>query len=96
MELKQILIETIEKMRMIREDLLNSNENNSIIILYIDLFSKIAIAAQSLQNEKLDLDEFNEKLSQLVSSLENQDFDLFGDLIEYEVRPLLEYWYSVI
>ncbi len=40
----------------------------------------------------MDLDQLNETLQPTVDALENQDYGLIGDVLEYEIQPILESW----
>jgi hypothetical protein len=43
---------------------------------------------------KIDLSELPDVLEPLVEALENQDYGLVGDILTYEVAPILEKWSS--
>lgn len=40
----------------------------------------------------ISLPEFGEKLEMMTKALEEQDIPLFIDIIQYELKDLLEYW----
>lgn len=47
---------------------------------------------QDIQIDKIDVAEVNPFILELVSAFENRDFVLIGDLLEYEINPILEKW----
>lgn len=40
----------------------------------------------------IDLNEFRDKLDTLLKAYEMRDFALFADILQFEVKDLLEYW----
>jgi hypothetical protein len=39
-----------------------------------------------------DMDLFNEKVEVLLDKVEEKDYLFVGDLLQYEIKPLLSYW----
>ena len=56
----------------------------------IDWVVKVVILTSDIQKEKIDYNSINEKLSEVVEALENEDYILLGDLFKYEILPLLD------
>lgn len=44
---------------------------------------------QSIQKEKIEVDEINDYLLEMIEAFENSDSVLFCDLLEYELIPIL-------
>ncbi len=74
------------------EDVKEDTKRSEVVSTLVDQFARITYAADQSKNAELDLHEYNEKLAQLLNAIERQEYDLFADLLEYEVRPLLEFW----
>ncbi|MCX7748436.1 MAG: hypothetical protein N2645_16350 [Clostridia bacterium] len=47
---------------------------------------------QDAKGIKIDYSKLNEVTVQLVEALENKDYVLLGDLLEYEVVPVVQEW----
>jgi hypothetical protein len=95
MEMQQLLRDTMDRISQIRVQLQTVDNKSNIINTYVSDFAKIAYTAEQSQNNRYDIDELNGKLRDLLGALENQDEDLFVDLLEFEVKPLLEYWLTL-
>ncbi|MDK2800256.1 MAG: hypothetical protein PWQ70_1875 [Clostridiales bacterium] len=46
--------------------------------------------------QDLNPDEINGFLTEMVNALENTDYVLLADLMEYEIMPILEKWYNAL
>ncbi|WP_055668129.1 hypothetical protein [Desnuesiella massiliensis] len=53
------------------------------------LFESIE-STKDYQKEEVNLNELNEKLSEIVEAMENGDTILIGDLFQYELIPILD------
>jgi hypothetical protein len=93
-DLTQLINETLEQIQQSIESLKESGRRGVAVSKLVDLFAKIAYVAEQDNNERADLHEYNEKLTQLLDAVEQQNYDLFADLLIVEVKPLLEYWIS--
>lgn len=49
-----------------------------------------------LHNEEIDVNDLNGKLNEIVEGFSNEDYVLIGDLLEYELSPILEQWQLVV
>ena len=47
-------------------------------------------ATTDVQKEKIETENMNEFLGEIVEALENEDYILVGDLFNYEIHPILE------
>lgn len=56
----------------------------------IEWLTNVVNLTQELHEGKVSLDSLDEKLSEIVEALENEDYTLVGDLFNYEVLPILE------
>ncbi|MGE5628579.1 MAG: hypothetical protein ACM3X7_10800 [Solirubrobacterales bacterium] len=50
-----------------------------------------AAAKYSVLNNTDEINNVNDKLKELVEAFENQDYVLIGDLLQYELLPIIEY-----
>ncbi|MDD9271804.1 hypothetical protein ACFPES_32725 [Paenibacillus sp. GCM10023248] len=92
MELKELLIATIQYIRVLRNELTSPKSKQEVIISTIDQFTLLANALNETLNEIIKVEELNEYLEKLLVAIENNDFELFVDIAEFEIKPLLEYW----
>lgn len=46
--------------------------------------------------EETEIEVIKSVLNEIVKALENADFVLFGDLLEYELIPILENWADIV
>jgi uncharacterized protein YicC (UPF0701 family) len=58
----------------------------------LDWLFQVIVRTREIQEEPIETDEMNEKLKELIEAFENGDYILVGDLLEYEVLPILESW----
>lgn len=56
----------------------------------IDWISQVITLTADIQKEKIELGDINEKLTEAVEALENEDYNLLGDIFKYEILPILE------
>ena len=52
--------------------------------------SDALMVTKDIHKQDVNLEDMNEKLSEIVEALENGDFILIGDLFQYELTPMLE------
>ena len=45
---------------------------------------------KDLYKDKINIEEINTKLNEVVEAVENEDYILIGDLFSYEILPMLE------
>lgn len=76
----------------IKEDKVDINK----VMDFIILLSKLSKNAYELNHDEIIIEELNEKLNCLLEALEEKDMELFSDNLEYELKPLIEYWMEVI
>ncbi|BAH06884.1 hypothetical protein [Clostridium kluyveri] len=53
------------------------------------LTQALAVSKDVLK-QKISVDDLNEKLEEIVEAMENQDTILIGDLLQYELIPIVE------
>ncbi|MCQ4923214.1 hypothetical protein NE686_08975 [Tissierella carlieri] len=68
------------------------------VLLILEDFSILAESINIIgqENSSITLEEFMEKLNILYESIKDKDELMFVDVLEFEIRPLLEYWEQVI
>lgn len=49
-----------------------------------------------IHKQEVNYDEVREKLVDVIDAFNNEDYILVGDLLEYEILPVLEQWKSII
>lgn len=49
-----------------------------------------------IHNQEINYDEIREKLVEIIEAFNNEDHILVGDLLEYEILPVLGQWKSII
>lgn len=91
MENYSLLIEYINNCNEIINNI-NNEVNPEILLRLIEILEKIASEASNIQNEAIDISEYNDKLEALLEALENNDMDLFYDILKFELTPLLNFW----
>lgn len=96
MKIKVQIDELIEKIDGLRLELEQEANKMNLVSPFVNQFANLAFEADKLDNPSLNIEEFNEKLSGLLSAVELGDFDLFADQMEFEMKPLLEHWRSLI
>lgn len=56
----------------------------------IDWIIQVIALTSDIQKEKIELVNINEKLNEVVEALENEDYNLLGDIFKYEISPALD------
>lgn len=56
----------------------------------LEWLMQVIILTKDAQKEEIDIEQLNEKLRKVVEALNNEDFTLVGDMLQYEVLPVLE------
>jgi vacuolar-type H+-ATPase subunit D/Vma8 len=72
---------------------------NDLMINIIDGLSWVLegiTATSSVHKEKIDICEMNDYLNEMVNALENSDYVLLCDLLEYEILPSLKEYHEKI
>lgn len=88
---------TIEGIRVFR-----SNEEGQAveIIPYIidgiEWLNDVMKLTVGIHNQEVNYDEIREKLVEIIEAFNNEDYILVGDLLEYEILPVLGQWKSII
>lgn len=49
-----------------------------------------------IHNQEVNYDEIREKLVEIVDAVNNEDYTLVGDLLEYEILPVIGQWKKII
>lgn len=56
----------------------------------IEWIVEVVSLTKESQKEEIEIQNINEHLESIVEALENEDYTLVGDLLNYEVLPILE------
>lgn len=94
---KELLVNILTRINSLYEAYQTSNNFEIERVLYlIEDLNAVAEVVVILKDEYsfLDLEEYKEKLQLLVTSLENNDHEIYIDLINFELKPLIEYWHD--
>lgn len=71
--------------------------NERVIFLLDDLSALVdAIDIIEKENININLEELTEKLKLLYNCLKEKDRMMFRDIMEFELKPLLEYWRDIL
>lgn len=72
----------------------NSDLENDRIINLVDDINTLSEGINVIKDyySSINIMELTEKLDMLYSAFEGKDYHLFMDTLEYEFKPLLEYW----
>lgn len=62
----------------------------------IDWLMEAIELTKEIQKETVDFKDLNKKLQEIVEALGNEDYDLVGDLFDYEINPILEHMHNKI
>ncbi len=73
---------------------INNTMDNDRIINLIDDMNVLSEGINIIKDyySSIDILELTEKLNMLYPAFESKDYNLFADTMEYELKPLLEYW----
>lgn len=97
-----LILNLILRINSIVEELedINGQEvfSNDRLNFILDDLTALAEAVDIIQkqNSSIYLEELTEKLNMLYDSMKAKDKLLFKDIIEFELKPLLEHWAKVI
>ncbi|WP_018249190.1 hypothetical protein [Orenia marismortui] len=69
---------------------------NNAINAFVSNFSKYEIPNFDMKKLNNIIDAWQENLKELLTAIENQDIVLIADILEYELRPILNSYLSVI
>ena len=86
--LKRGIIDSVELIQ-------NDNEERGIALIPdiaegIGWVLNVIELTKDAQKKKIEFNDINEKLEEVVEALENDDFILIGDLLKYEILPIIE------
>ena len=56
----------------------------------IEYISKVINLTKEVQKDEINLDDLNNQLKEIIEAFENEDYILIGDLLNYELLPVLE------
>lgn len=56
----------------------------------IEYISNAITLTKGIQKDKIELDDLNEQLNEILEAFENEDYILIGDLLSYELLPVME------
>ncbi len=72
----------------------NNNLENERVINLIDDLNALSEGINIIKDfyNSINIFELTEKLDMLYSAFKGDDYHLFFDTLEYELKPLLEYW----
>lgn len=74
---------------------IESNEEKERLTFWLEDLSVLTEVIMILtQNDTIDfdMDLFNEKAEMLLDKIEEKDYLFVGDILQYELKPLLSYW----
>ncbi|MFD3157511.1 hypothetical protein ACFIJ5_11700 [Haloimpatiens sp. FM7330] len=55
---------------------------------------QLIVSRNDIYTGNMGIDEFTNKIKEIVEAFENQDYILIGDLLEYEIKPIVENYYN--
>ncbi|MCY6353973.1 hypothetical protein [Clostridium sp. ZS2-4] len=87
----------IEAVRLFKSG--EEGQANKMIHYIIDGIQWITDAMRltsGVHEQKIDYDEVNSKLLEIVEAFNNEDYILVGDLLEYEILPEIGKWKAII
>lgn len=84
------LIDEIEK--SIKDNDINFNKIITLVDKFEDLVEHIVIE----EINEINIHEYNDKLKFAMLAMQDKDFELFNDILVYEIKPLIEYWKQII
>ncbi|MBH0169358.1 hypothetical protein [Fictibacillus sp. 18YEL24] len=76
-------------------EILESKEDKERLSYWLDdltILTETTIVLNEKKVTDFDLNLFNEKINDLLDGIENKDFLLVSDQLQYELKPLLTYW----
>lgn len=96
--IKELIENLINRINEIYDMCIGDNDqfNYERIIFFVDDIKVLSEAIATLDEENFDLNEYNEKLNMALEAVEDRDHVLLGDILIFELKPLLEYWSSNI
>ena len=66
------------------------NEGSNLLISMIEGLNWVVGTAANIQIHDINIKEINTKLNEIVKAFENEDYVLIGDLLEYEISPVMQ------
>lgn len=76
----------------IDNDIQNSSINFPNIIVLIDNLLNLTNVISQINNHNIVIDDYNEKLKSLLNAFEEKDYILFNDILQYELKPMFDFW----
>lgn len=73
-----------------KDDIDNGMSFLNNIIDNFEIFADFITVYPEFQDTNINIPIINDKLNDIVSALDNQDYILVGDLLEFEISPILE------
>ncbi|WP_425448033.1 hypothetical protein [Dethiothermospora halolimnae] len=73
----------------------DEGQANRMMVEVIDSMGWIIEGINStgeIQKEEIEVDKINEHLKEIIMAFENRDYVLLGDLLEYEINPIIDDW----
>lgn len=58
--------------------------------------SEVARLTKDIQSKNLEEKELDSKIDELAEAYENEDYTLMGDLLQYEILPIIAKWDEVL
>ncbi len=68
----------------------------SDIMLGLDWIVQAAVLTRPIQKEILNEQDLLKQIAELIDAYENKDFVLVSDILDYEIKPILEKWVNQI
>lgn len=66
------------------------NEGSNLLINMIEGVNWVISVTANVQIQGVIIEEINIKLGDMVKAFENEDYVLVGDLLEYEILPVMQ------
>ncbi|MFT9849591.1 hypothetical protein [Aneurinibacillus sp. REN35] len=103
-ELKRTLRELINNLVTRIEEIVElygkeENEANKRMIFLTEDLASLTDGVHSLssyEDVELNIGELTEKVQLIVEKLEIQEYSFVSDLLNYELKPLLEHWSDIL
>ena len=66
------------------------NDGSNLLLNIVEGLSWVIKAAAGAQMQGVEIEDINTKFNEIVQAFENEDYVLVGDLLEYEISPVLQ------
>lgn len=84
---KEFGINIIKRITQLHEEF-----DYSRIVFLLEDISEFTKIIEIFNDDKYNIEEFNEKLDILMEEFENKNKCAISNNLEYELKPLIEYW----